>query len=178
MAAAAKPRLDRACEGSIIITMSSPPSLNKLWSSTGKGRVRSTEYRAWAAAAGWEVKRQIIGMPPIACRYDMTIQVPISRRDTGNYEKAIGDLLESVGVVTNDGNVHRLAVEPMARTDCAVCITPLPAMGGVRKPASVPWRQSRPVKARPTQRQLDLVSALHAKVRFRWTIPRAHRVRP
>lgn len=119
----------------LVLTLSSPPSLNKLWISIpGKKRIRSPEYRAWLVSAGWEVKRQIVGMAPIACRYDAVVQVPVSRRDSDNWFKAIGDLLESVGVVTNDGNLHQLTITPTpGRTDCAVEITPLPGLGSVRK---------------------------------------------
>jgi len=125
-------------EHAIIIYMPRPPSLNKLWISVpGKKRVRSPAYNAWATTAGWEVKRQIVGMAPIACRFNLTIHVPISRRDTGNWEKAIGDLLQTVGVVTNDGNVHELIVRPMERDDCLVALEPLPEMGGVRAPTKL-----------------------------------------
>ncbi len=114
-----------------------PPSLNKLWISIpGKKRVRSPEYSAWLREAGWEIRRQLSGRPPIACRYNMDILVPVSRRDTGNHEKAISDCLQSAGAVVNDGNLHSLTVTPVeGRTDVAVCLTPLPGMGGVRGPA-------------------------------------------
>jgi Holliday junction resolvase RusA-like endonuclease len=143
----------------------------------GKRRLHP-EYLAWRDKAGWILKMQMVGVSRIDCRFSVEIEVPISRIDLDNHIKPLLDLLTNMGVIADDANVAGIQIRPMVRTDCAVCITPLPAMGGVRKPASVPWRQSRPIKARPTQRQLDLVSALHAKVRFRWTIPRAHRVRP
>ena len=91
----------------IMVTIPTPPSLNKLWvTAPGKPRVRSAEYRAWAERAGWLLKMQIVGMAPLACRFNLDIEVPISRRDTGNHEKALCDLCESCGVVTNDGNAH------------------------------------------------------------------------
>jgi Holliday junction resolvase RusA-like endonuclease len=136
--------------------MTSPPSLNRLWITVpGKRRVRSAEYNKWRTEAGWEIKQQVAGMDPLPCRYDMEISVPISRRDTGNWEKAIGDILESVGVVTNDGNVNRLTIVPMDRTNCAVAITPLPGMGGVRRkqttlglPTSRKPRENKATKAK------------------------------
>lgn len=140
----------------MIVTVPPPPSLNKLWLTVpGKRRVRSREYNAWLHAAGWELKRQIIGIQPIACRYNMEIQVPISRRDTGNWEKPIGDLLEACGAVTNDGNVHRLTVLPMARTDCAIELIELPEMDGIR-PAPLKMRRTfaKPRAARATPGQI------------------------
>lgn len=152
-------------EQPIIISVLSPPSLNKLWITVARGRVRSPAYNAWRMEAGWHVKRQIVGMAPIDCRYDMEIQVPISRRDTGNWEKAISDLLESVGVVTNDGNLNRLTIVPMERTDCCVAITPLPEMGAVRAAVSPVWRKAGPVrKARPTVAQIARSAAIHRRL--------------
>lgn len=150
----------------IILTIPNPPSLNKLWARKGGGgRTKSREYRAWLTAAGWEVRRQAVGMVPLACRYDMTINVPISRRDTGNWEKPIGDLLQAVGVVTNDGNIHALIVCPMARNDCMVALTPLPDMGGVRKPARSAY-EGRTIAAKPTRKAMDKMAALRQRVPF------------
>ncbi len=136
----------------IALAVRSPPSLNALWITTTRGRQRSPAYNKWLEAVGWEIRGQIAGMPPVACRYNLAIEVPISRRDTGNFEKAIGDAMEKFGVVTNDGNCHQLTVTPAVRADCLIVLTPLPAMGDVRKPA--PLRlPSRPTggKMRPTQ---------------------------
>ena len=80
---------------------------------------------------------QIVGMAPLALPvFNLDIEVPISRRDTGNHEKALCDLCESCGVVTNDGNAHRITVTPTNRTDCLLAFTPLPAMDGVLKQAA------------------------------------------
>lgn len=113
--------------------MPKPPSTNKLWArAPGGKRVRSKEYTAWLIEAGWEVKRQIVGMTPLACRFNLTIEVPISRRDTDNWAKPIGDLCQHVGVVTNDGNVHRITITPVDRVDCMAAFWSLPEMGSVR----------------------------------------------
>jgi len=150
----------------IILTIPNPPSLNKLWARKGGGgRTKSREYRAWLTAAGWEVRRQAVGMPALACRYDMTLNVPISRRDTDNWPKPIGDLLQMAGVVTNDGNIHRLSVNPCDRRDCMVALTPLPDMDGVRKPAKSAY-EGRTIAAKPTRKVLDKMAALRMKVPF------------
>lgn len=153
-------------EGAIIIHMPRPPSLNKLWITVpGKKRVRSPAYIQWATHAGWEVKRQIVGMKAIACRFNMEIHVPISRRDTGNWEKAIGDLLQTVGVVTNDGNVHELLVRPMERDDCMVALTPLPEMGGIRAPAKLGKPQGQR-KAKTPASKIKATEAVRGRVLF------------
>lgn len=149
----------------VILTVPKPPSLNKLWRHEHGRRKRSAEYAAWLREAGWEVKRQYTGRPAISCRFNIEIQVPISRRDTGNWEKPIGDLLEMCGVVTNDGNAHRLTVTPMQREDCAVAIYELPDMGNVRPPARKGWvGPARPTK--PTRRRLNRIAALRGEVMF------------
>lgn len=122
----------------VSVTMSRPPSTNKLWArGPGGRRVRSEAYRDWLIAAGWEVKMQIVGMEPIACRFDLTIEVPISRRDTDNWAKPVGDLCQRVGIVTNDGNVHQVTITPVARDNVMAAFWLLPDMEGVRKAAKV-----------------------------------------
>jgi Holliday junction resolvase RusA-like endonuclease len=119
-----------------VVTMPRPPSTNRLWiRAPGKPRVRSPEYRAWIFSAGWDVRRQLIGIPPIDCRFNVVIEVPISRRDSGNFEKATMDLCEIVGLVTNDGNAHEINIRPTAREDVMVAIWCLPEMGAVRRAA-------------------------------------------
>lgn len=120
----------------IVVTMRKPPSTNKLWArGAGGSRHRSAEYSAWLRDAGWDIKRQIVGMEPINCRFNMTVEVPISRRDTDNWMKAIGDVCQHARVVTNDGNLHQITVTPVERNDCMAAFFPLPDMGGVRKEA-------------------------------------------
>jgi len=119
-----------------VLTMRRGPSTNALWiRGNGRARVRSPDYVKWINEAGWEVKMQMVGMPIVACRFNCVIEVPISRRDTGNWEKAILDLLEHVHVVSNDGNMHQLEVRPVERSDVMVALWLLPGMGGVRPQA-------------------------------------------
>lgn len=120
-----------------IVTMPPCPSTNALWVRVpGKPRVRSEAYREWAARAGWEVRRQLLGVEAIDCRFDVVIHAPISRRDTDNWAKATLDLCESVGVVTNDGNAHVVTIIPENRNDILVAIYERRDIGGVRKPAA------------------------------------------
>ena len=128
----------------IVIIMSAwPPSTNKLWSQPpGRKRVRSKEYNQWLLHTGWEVRRQMAGIAPIDCRFNVRIEVPISRRDTGNWEKPIMDLCEQVGVVTNDGNANEVLIVPGDRANCMAAFWPLPKMDNVRKSA-IPHRPGR-----------------------------------
>lgn len=124
----------------IKFNITNPPSLNKLWvqilAANGKPiRTRSREYKEWAITAGWELRSQAVGNEPIACRFDVLIEVPISRRDTDNWPKPILDILESVGIVTNDGNQNKVLLSPVSRDNCQVTLTTLPEMGDIRKPA-------------------------------------------
>ena len=118
-----------------IVTMPPCPSLNKLWSRVpGKARgIRSPEYRAWLLVS-WLGGAAPVGRRPatIDCRFNVLIEVPISRRDSDNWVKATMDLLEHVGALTNDGNQHELIVRPMPRADVAVALWCLPGMDGVR----------------------------------------------
>jgi hypothetical protein len=93
-------------------------------------------------------------MAPLDCRFNLDIEVPISRRDTGNHEKALCDLCETCGVVTNDGNAHRISVTPTERTDCLLVFTPLPEMGAVRRPAAACVRATRMRRHAPKRRAL------------------------
>jgi Holliday junction resolvase RusA-like endonuclease len=140
-----------------VIHMPVPPSTNRLWVPVSSGmsgqrrtRARSPEYQSWRANAGWMVKQQIMGTLPIDCRFNVLIQVPLSRRDTGNFEKPIMDLLESIGAISNDGNAHEIRVQPMERYDVSVALWILPDMGQIRAPGVKrregrhPWQRTKP----------------------------------
>ena len=87
------------------------------------------------ALAGWDAALTG-GVRPIDCRFNCVIEVPITRRDTDNWSKATLDLCESVGLMSNDGNVAELIVRPVQREDVMVAIWCLPEMGEIRKQAA------------------------------------------
>lgn len=122
---------------SLVIHITSwPPSTNKLWArGIGGKRVRSREYREWRSIAGWEVKQQIMGRPPLDCRFDVLIEVPISRRDTDNWTKPCLDLCQLVGAITNDGNAREVRARPVRRDGIMIAFWPLPGLDGVRRVA-------------------------------------------
>jgi Holliday junction resolvase RusA-like endonuclease len=137
----------------LVLHMPVPPSVNRMYlrSMTRRGHRNLTpEYKAWRDKAGWDVKMQLAGVPEITCRFNALIEVPISwRRDTDGHIKPIFDLLELVGVISNDGNQHEVKVIPTDRTDCMVALTTLPLMGGIRKRRRGTWQTSKPGKPQP-----------------------------
>lgn len=92
----------------------------------GRGRVKTAEYKAWIAEAGWELKRQrppkIKGKVRIAYLMEDT-----GNCDLGNLEKGATDLLVSHQVIEGDRRsivrgIH-LDWSPEVR-GCQVTITP------------------------------------------------------
>lgn len=143
-----------------------PPSANALWARAGGGgRKRSAAYSAWLRDAGWEVKMQTVGIPPLDCRFDVDILVPISRRDSDNWTKPLLDLCEHIGLVTNDGNMHRVTITPVERDDCALALTPLPGMDGVRQPAKRGYA-GRVIPGKPDQKRLAKIAEIRGRIPF------------
>jgi crossover junction endodeoxyribonuclease RusA len=81
-----------------------PPSVNSLYANVpGKGRVKSKRYRTWLNAAGWALKEQ----RPKRVSGDYVLWLWCERpdkrrRDLGNLEKPVSDLLVEHGVVGDD----------------------------------------------------------------------------
>jgi len=81
-----------------------PPSVNALYANVPKrGRVRSARYRTWLNAAGWALAEQ----RPRKVSGDYVLWLWCERpdgrrRDIGNLEKPISDLLVAHGVVGDD----------------------------------------------------------------------------
>lgn len=138
--------------GAVFLTLPKPPSANRMFQRaiTKRGKRRLTpEYLAWRDSAGWLARMQLVGVPRIDCRFNVRIEVPISRRDTDNFVKPLLDLCQLVGAISNDGNAHKVEVEPVQREDCMLALSPLPEMGGVRAPArAISGRGARPAPAR------------------------------
>jgi len=117
-----------------------PFSANRMYSrqTTKRGRRNLTrEYKAWRDEMGWALKMETAGVPQITCRYDMTIELCPTRMDTDNPVKPMGDLMQSVGLVTNDRNLHAVKVTPADdRDDVLVVLTlrpDLPARAAVKR---------------------------------------------
>lgn len=108
----------------IRIELPYPPSTNNLFSNGKKGRFKSAAYKAWLQLAAINIKdshRQNLGPYSIAIclkRPDMR------RRDIGNFEKAVSDLLVAHGVVKDDSLCQRLSMQwnNNIPSDCVVLV--------------------------------------------------------
>ena len=86
-----------------------PPSANNLFFNAKKGRVKSTEYRLWQMTAGLQLNAQ--NAKPIAGRVDVEYSVPRNnRRDLGNFEKALSDLLVRQHIIEDDRKIERIVM--------------------------------------------------------------------
>lgn len=83
-----------------------PPSTNRLWRSVKGRNIKSAEYRAWEERCRRETSVFIegpCGRPDGAYRLTIEAQRPDKRRrDIGNLEKPLSDLLVSIGIVKDD----------------------------------------------------------------------------
>lgn len=82
-----------------------PPSVNDLWEYSRKGGAvyKSKKYESWIRNAGWELKLQ--KPQPVKGPYTIYIEAQRPdnrRRDLGNLEKAVSDLLQAHRVIEND----------------------------------------------------------------------------
>jgi len=82
-----------------------PPSVNRLWRASKGGKVyRSTKYTDWRNHALWALVGQCKGQK-IEGPYVMTLEAvrpDKRRRDLGNLEKAVSDILQSANLIEND----------------------------------------------------------------------------
>lgn len=89
----------------IRIALPFPPSVNRLWKTkkTG-GMYRSPEYTSWRTHALWSIKAQVQGQK-IKGQYTLLIEAvrpDKRRRDIGNLEKAISDILQAAELIEDD----------------------------------------------------------------------------
>ena len=83
------------------LTLPLPPSTNALFKNTRDGRARTIAYRDWKKQAGLTAMAQRV--PPVAGRYRLAIQVPLTMRgDVSNRIKAIEDLLVNLKLTPDD----------------------------------------------------------------------------
>jgi Holliday junction resolvase RusA-like endonuclease len=94
----------------VTLNLPLPPSANALWK-PGGGRAfkKSAEYEKWLVAAGWHcVIARARGRIPY--RYHLLLTLPEQRADIDNRVKALGDLLQTQGITTNDRHMRSFAV--------------------------------------------------------------------
>ena len=82
-----------------------PPSVNRLWRATKTGRVYSSpKYKEWRGHALWAIKEQCRTLR-VTGMYKMTllaVRPDRRKRDIGNLEKAVSDVLTAAQVVEDD----------------------------------------------------------------------------
>lgn len=85
-------------------TLPFPPSVNGLFINTRHGRARSSKYDQWVQEAGWELKRQRPSKfkGPVVLFYNLQEVRDKRKRDLGNLEKAVTDLLVTHQVIEAD----------------------------------------------------------------------------
>ena len=99
----------RASQAHMTYYVNPPPSANNLFFNGKKGRVKSAEYRLWQTTAGLQLNAQ--NAKPIAGRVDVEYSVPRNnRRDLGNFEKALSDLLVKQGIIEDDRKIERIVM--------------------------------------------------------------------
>ena len=109
----------------IEFTLPLPVSTNNLYANVpGKGRVKTKAYRAWINEAGWSLKTQRPGS--LSGRVKTAYVLPESCGLDADNIKALGDLLESMGVVENDRLIRDLHITFADRENVLVRLEPCP----------------------------------------------------
>lgn len=97
----------------IVLVLPFPPSVNRLWRATKGGKVyRSAKYVEWRRLAMWQLAGQAKGKKIIGA-YKLTIlavRPDKRRRDLGNLEKAVSDILVSQNIIEDDSLCEWLEV--------------------------------------------------------------------
>ena len=97
----------------IVLVLPFPPSVNRLWRATKGGKVyRSAKYVEWRRLAMWQLAGQAKGQKIIGA-YKLTIlavRPDKRRRDLGNLEKAVSDILVSQNIIEDDSLCEWLEV--------------------------------------------------------------------
>ena len=87
----------------VVLRLPVPPSVNALHAHGGRGGPRrSPAYAEWIRSAGWRLVQQRPGRVEGAYAIVLAMPRAATKADLGNLEKAVSDLLQSHGVITND----------------------------------------------------------------------------
>lgn len=85
------------------------PSVNAIYRNVargdgkGSGRIKTKEYTKWISAAALVIRAQ--GVKQIRGRASASYHIPVKdrrKRDIGNFEKPLSDLLVAAGVIEDD----------------------------------------------------------------------------
>lgn len=110
-----------------------PISVNAMFADGQTRRIKSQKYREWIEDAGWILNRQHIRpvKGQVVLSYEFEEKLDGRRRDAGNYEKGVTDLLVTHGIIEADD--HRIVREIKLRwsrevSGVAVTITELASL--------------------------------------------------
>jgi len=111
---------------SVIFNIPLPPSVNALYANKRRGgRTKTRAYKAWLDEAGQMIlaQRARVTEKRVAGRYDLLIEVGPSRRDLGNMEKCVSDLLVKMNVVDDDKHCRNIHLKVAEFPGCRVTVT-------------------------------------------------------
>lgn len=88
-----------------------PPSTNNLFANAGKRRIKTAAYSAWLDLASIGIKdSHRLNLGPYSLH--ICLRRPDKRRrDLGNLEKAVSDLLVANGVIQDDSLSQRITLQ-------------------------------------------------------------------
>jgi Holliday junction resolvase RusA-like endonuclease len=107
----------------MIIAVTPPPSTNALYANRRGGRRKTRAYSAWITEALWQIKAQ--KLKPVHGAVHLCYTAPQNgRRDLGNYEKPLTDLLVTAKLINGDRfkTVKRITMEWQAKSEPCMLI--------------------------------------------------------
>jgi len=115
----------------IVRQITYPPSANRLWRAVRGRQIKSAEYRQWleanaAHALAWP---RVVALDGHYALHVVATAPDKRRRDLDNLLKPIGDLIQHLGLVTDDKNMRRLTAEWGSAPSAGVQITIKPIGG-------------------------------------------------
>jgi len=109
------------------VTVKPPPSANSLFVNLphGHGRAKSKAYKNWLTDSLWKLR---MDTPISGVYHDRAVSVRYlipfnNRRDLGNYEKPLSDLLQAAGIFQNDKQIKRILLEWVDGEHCILEIS-------------------------------------------------------
>jgi len=117
----------------VVITLSMPPSANRMYRRAGAHMIKSDEYRRWSDAAMLAVAAQTCER---LAWFGIGITLPPTRRDPDNSIKPLIDALQAGGAIVNDRMLRRLvlSVDDDRSEEDGALITLWPTNAPIKKP--------------------------------------------
>lgn len=93
----------------VSIELSTPPSVNKAYLNSSRGRIKSMAYRRWIVVAREQLSHYLIKPgylePPYAVIYEIN-KTDNRRRDCANYEKCLSDFFTTTKIIEDDSLIN------------------------------------------------------------------------